>query len=304
MENKYHAPVMLKECLDGLSIEPDGIYVDVTFGGGGHSKAILNLLSKKGTLVAFDQDEDAKANIPNDTRLVFIDQNFQFLRNHLDYQELLPVDGILADLGVSSHQFDEADRGFSFRFDEAELDMRMDRAAGISAAELLNTSSESKLADILYQYGELKNSRALAREIVAYRSVEPIKTVAHLKGALKKHIPKFGDYKFLAQVFQALRIEVNQEMEVLKAFLLQVPQVLKTNGRLVVMSYHSLEDRLVKNFMQTGNFNGDEEKDLFGNVSRPLKPITRKVVTASPQELELNPRSRSAKLRIAEKIGQ
>jgi len=304
MENKYHAPVMLKECLDGLSIEPDGIYVDVTFGGGGHSKAILNLLSKKGTLVAFDQDEDAKANIPNDTRLVFIDQNFQFLRNHLDYQELLPVDGILADLGVSSHQFDEADRGFSFRFDEAELDMRMDRAAGISAAELLNTSSESKIADILYQYGELKNSRALAREIVAYRSVEAIKTVAHLKGALKKHIPKFGDYKFLAQVFQALRIEVNQEMEVLKAFLLQVPQVLKTNGRLVVMSYHSLEDRLVKNFMQTGNFNGDEEKDLFGNVSRPLKPITRKVVTASPQELELNPRSRSAKLRIAEKIGQ
>lgn len=304
MENKYHAPVMLKECLDGLSIEPDGIYVDVTFGGGGHSKAILNLLSKKGTLVAFDQDEDAKANIPNDTRLVFIDQNFQFIRNHLDYQELLPVDGILADLGVSSHQFDEADRGFSFRFDEAELDMRMDRAAGISAAELLNTSSESKIADILYQYGELKNSRALAREIVAYRSVEVIKTVAHLKEALKKHIPKFGDYKFLAQVFQALRIEVNQEMEVLKAFLLQVPQVLKTNGRLVVMSYHSLEDRLVKNFMQTGNFNGDEEKDLFGNVSRPLKPITRKVVTASPQELELNPRSRSAKLRIAEKIGQ
>ncbi|MBU3663276.1 MAG: 16S rRNA (cytosine(1402)-N(4))-methyltransferase RsmH [Bacteroidetes bacterium] len=304
MENKYHAPVMLKECLDGLSIEPDGIYVDVTFGGGGHSKAILNLLSKKGTLVAFDQDEDAKANIPNDTRLVFIDQNFQFIRNHLDYQELLPVDGILADLGVSSHQFDEADRGFSFRFDEAELDMRMDRAAGISAAELLNTSSESKIADILYQYGELKNSRALAREIVAYRSVEAIKTVAHLKEALKKHIPKFGDYKFLAQVFQALRIEVNQEMEVLKAFLLQVPQVLKTNGRLVVMSYHSLEDRLVKNFMQTGNFNGDEEKDLFGNVSRPLKPITRKVVTASPQELELNPRSRSAKLRIAEKIGQ
>jgi 16S rRNA (cytosine1402-N4)-methyltransferase len=304
MENKYHAPVMLKECLEGLSIEPNGIYVDVTFGGGGHSKAILNLLSKKGTLVAFDQDEDAKANIPNDTRLVFIDQNFQFLRNHLDYQELLPVDGILADLGVSSHQFDEADRGFSFRFDEAELDMRMDRAAGISAAELLNTSSESKLADILYQYGELKNSRALAREIVAYRSVEPIKTVAHLKEALKKYTPKFGDYKFLAQVFQAMRIEVNQEMEVLKAFLIQAPQVLKTNGRLVVMSYHSLEDRLVKNFMQTGNFNGDEEKDLYGNVSRPLKPITRKVVTASPQELELNPRSRSAKLRIAEKIGQ
>jgi 16S rRNA (cytosine1402-N4)-methyltransferase len=304
MENKYHAPVMLKECLEGLSIEPNGIYVDVTFGGGGHSKAILNLLSKKGTLVAFDQDEDAKANIPNDTRLVFIDQNFQFLRNHLDYQELLPVDGILADLGVSSHQFDEADRGFSFRFDEAELDMRMDRAAGISAAELLNTSSESKIADILYQYGELKNSRALARDIVAYRSVDPIKTVAHLKEALKKHTPKFGDYKFLAQVFQALRIEVNQEMEVLKAFLIQAPQVLKTNGRLVVMSYHSLEDRLVKNFMQTGNFNGDEEKDLYGNVSRPLKPITRKVVTASPQELELNPRSRSAKLRIAEKIGQ
>jgi 16S rRNA (cytosine1402-N4)-methyltransferase len=302
MENKYHAPVMLQECLDGLSINPDATYVDVTFGGGGHSNAILSLLSPKGKLVAFDQDEDAKANLPEDERLYFIDQNFEFMRNHLDYQGLLPVAGILADLGVSSHQFDEAERGFSFRFDEAELDMRMDRNTGKSVSELLNELPEAAIADILYQYGELSNARSLAKEIIAYRSSQRIETVGQLKDALKKHTPKFGDYKFLAPVFQALRIEVNHELEVLKSFLMQVPAVLKPGGRLVVMSYHSLEDRLVKNFIQTGNFNGEAEKDLYGNVNRPLQPISRKVITASSEELAQNPRSRSAKLRIAERI--
>ncbi|MCF8254702.1 MAG: 16S rRNA (cytosine(1402)-N(4))-methyltransferase RsmH [Bacteroidia bacterium] len=301
MENKYHAPVMLKECLEGLAINPSGRYVDVTFGGGGHSRAILNALGKDGILIAFDQDEDAKANLPNDKRLVFIDQNFEFIGNHLRYQELLPVDGILADLGVSSHQFDEADRGFSFRFDEADLDMRMDTSSGSSAAVVLNEYSEKQLADIFYQYGELNQSKGLARDIILYRTVQAIKTVGHLKEALKKYTPKFGDYKFFAQVFQALRIEVNREMEVLKSFLSQVPEVLKPEGRLVVMSYHSLEDRLVKNFIASGNFNGELDKDFYGNLNRPMEAINRKVVTASDEELEINPRSRSAKLRIAEK---
>ncbi len=301
MENKYHAPVMLSECLEALNIQPAGRYVDVTFGGGGHSKAILNTLGSKGVLIAFDQDEDAQANLPQDKRLVFIDQNFEFIGNHLAYQDLLPVDGILADLGVSSHQFDEADRGFSFRFDEAVLDMRMDASSGKSAAAVLNEYTEKQLADMFYQYGELNNARSLAAAIVAYRGGNSISTVAHIKDALKKYTPKFGDYKFFAQVFQALRIEVNREMEVLKNFLLQVPSVLKPGGRLVVMSYHSLEDRLVKNFISSGNFNGDQEKDFYGNVSKPMDAVSRKVITASAEELERNPRSRSAKLRIAEK---
>jgi len=301
MENKYHAPVMLSECLEALNIQPAGRYVDVTFGGGGHSKAILNTLGSKGVLIAFDQDEDAQANLPQDKRLVFIDQNFEFIGNHLAYQDLLPVDGILADLGVSSHQFDEADRGFSFRFDEAVLDMRMDASSGKSAAAVLNEYTEKQLADMFYQYGELKNAKSLAAAIVAYRGGNSISTVAHIKDALKKYTPKFGDYKFFAQVFQALRIEVNREMEVLKNFLLQVPSVLKPGGRLVVMSYHSLEDRLVKNFISSGNFNGDQEKDFYGNVSKPMDAVSRKVITASAEELERNPRSRSAKLRIAEK---
>lgn len=294
---------MLAECLEGLAINPSGVYVDVTFGGGGHSGAILKALGEKGKLVAFDQDADALANLPDDNRLVFIDQNFEFLQNHLEYQELVPVDGILADLGVSSHQFDEASRGFSFRFDEATLDMRMDTQTGMPASQLLQMLSEEALADIFYMYGELKNSRAIAKDIVSYRTQGPLETVGHLKEAIRRHTPRFGDYKFYAQVFQALRIEVNREMEVLKRFLQQVPKVLKPGGRLVVMSYHSLEDRLVKNFMQTGNFNGVEEKDLYGKVNRPLKPITRKVVTATEEELERNSRARSAKLRIAEKNG-
>ncbi len=302
MENKYHAPVMLAECIEALNIKPDGIYVDVTFGGGGHAKAILALLGAKGTLVAFDQDADAQLNLPADKRLVFIDQNFEFIKNHLQYQGLLPVDGVLADLGVSSHQFDEAERGFSFRFDEAELDMRMDSGARLSAAVLLNTYNEQQIADVLYQYGELKNSRALAKDIVAYRAGQPIQTVAHLKYAILNHTPKFGDYKFLAQVFQALRICVNREMDVLKSFLTQIPEVLKPEGRLVVMSYHSLEDRLVKNFIASGNFNGETIKDLYGNSDKPLQAVNRKVITAGEKELQRNPRSRSAKLRVAQKI--
>lgn len=301
MENKYHAPVMLYECLDGLAIQKDGVYVDVTFGGGGHSKAILNLLGKKGTLVAFDQDEDAKNNIPKDERLVFIDQNFEFMENHLLYQNKVPVNGILADLGVSSHQFDEAGRGFSFRFDEAELDMRMNAQTGINAADILNDYKEENLANLFYLYGELKNSRALAAAIVAYRSQQKITKVIHIKEALKRYTPKFGDYKFFAQVFQTLRIEVNREMEVLRSFLEQSAKVLAPGGKLVVMSYHSLEDRLVKNFMATGNFEGEAIKDFYGNLIRPFEQSNRKVITASDEELQRNPRSRSAKLRIAEK---
>ncbi|MBC7383444.1 MAG: 16S rRNA (cytosine(1402)-N(4))-methyltransferase RsmH [Bacteroidia bacterium] len=302
MENKYHAPVMLVECMNALNIKPDGIYVDVTFGGGGHAKAILNKLGSKGKLVAFDQDEDAAGNLPEDKRLVFIDQNFEFIKNHLKYQGLLPVDGVLADLGVSSHQFDVADRGFSFRFDEAALDMRMDTGATINAATLLNTYTETQIADILYQYGELKNARSLAKDIVSYRASQPIQTVAHLKNAILKHTPKFGDYKFFAQVFQSLRIEVNREMEVLKSFLSQIPEVLKPEGRLVVMSYHSLEDRLVKNFIGSGNFNGEPDKDFYGNINKPLEAVSRKVIIASEAELLENPRSRSAKLRVAQKL--
>jgi 16S rRNA (cytosine1402-N4)-methyltransferase len=298
----YHIPVMLNECVEGLQIKPDGIFVDVTFGGGGHSKAILQKLGKKGKLVAFDQDKAAQANIPEDERFVLIDQNFEFIKNHLKYQELIPVDGLLADLGVSSHQFDTGERGFSFRFDDAELDMRMDRSAALSAKVVINSYPESELADIFYQYGELKNARQIARQIVSAREQHTLETVGDLKKALERFAPKFKDYKFWAQVFQALRIEVNRELEVLKNLLLQSVDVLKANGRLVIMSYHSLEDRLVKNFINTGNFNGEPQKDFYGNIIRPFHPVTRKAITPGEEELEKNPRARSAKLRVAEKI--
>lgn len=298
----YHVPVMLKECMEGLNIRPDGKYVDVTFGGGGHSTAILNVLSNKGRLVAFDQDTDAQRNLPtNDKRFVFIDQNFEFISNHLAYQELLPIDGLLADLGVSSHQFDTDERGFSFRFDDAALDMRMNTTVGKGAAEIIATYAETQLADIFYQYGELNQSRKLASTLVSKRNVEPIATVGDLKKALHAFAPQFKDYKFWAQVFQALRIEVNRELEVLKQLLTQASEVLAPGGRLVVMSYHSLEDRLVKNYINTGNFNGEVVKDFYGNIKRPLEPISKKAITASEAELESNPRSRSAKLRIAQK---
>lgn len=302
MMSEYHVPVMLNECLQGLHINPDGIYVDVTFGGGGHSGAILSRLSNKGKLVAFDQDEDAKKNIPEDKRLVFIDQNFEFIKNHLHYQNLLPVDGLLADLGVSSHQFDTDERGFSYRFEEADLDMRMSKDNHLSAAYILNNYTEEQLADIFYLYGELTNSRKIAREICAIRTGKPFQTVNDLKQALQSFAPKFKDYKFWAQVFQALRIEVNQEIEVLKKLLEQSKDIIKSKGRLVIMSYHSLEDRLVKNFINTGNFEGETEKDFYGNIIRPFNPVSKKAIIAGEEELEQNSRSRSAKLRIAERV--
>lgn len=302
MENNYHVPVMLNECLEGLAIKTNGIYVDVTFGGGGHSREILKKLNDKGVLVAFDQDEAAKQNLITDRRFVFIDQNFEYLQNHLQYQELTPVDGILADLGVSSHQFDVNDRGFSFRFDDALLDMRMDKQSHPDAAFVINNYTGKLLSDVFYLYGELKNSRQLAAAIEAYRVKQPIKTVADFKAAIFNHTPKFNEYKFYAQVFQALRIEVNREMEVLKSLLVQAANVLKPNGRMVVMSYHSLEDRLVKNFFNTGNFNGVEKKDFYGNVLKPFKILTKKVATANQTELDENSRARSAKLRIATKL--
>ncbi|MFN9518856.1 MAG: 16S rRNA (cytosine(1402)-N(4))-methyltransferase RsmH [Bacteroidota bacterium] len=300
----YHVPVMQNECVDALSIKLNGTYVDVTFGGGGHSQAILEKLGEKGTLVAFDQDEDARKNIPNDTRFIFIDQNVRFLKNHLAYQHVLPVDGVLADLGVSSHQFDTDDRGFSFRFDDAPLDMRMNASQKNHAAEILNSYTEEQLADLFYYYGELKNARQLAHAIVAYRSGNKLATVGDLKSALADYAPKLKDYKFWAQVFQALRIEVNQELEVLKQLLQQSAQVLAPHGRLVIMSYHSLEDRLVKNFINTGNFEGETQKDFYGNIIRPFSPVSKKAITATDDEVATNPRARSAKLRIAEKTDQ
>lgn len=300
--SEYHVPVMLNECLDGLQINPDGTYVDVTYGGGGHSRAILNQLNDNGKLVAFDQDEDAKKNIPDDARLIFIDQNFSFIKNHLQYQELIPVDGLLADLGVSSHQFDTDERGFSFRFDDAVLDMRMSQDNNLTAAYILNNYTEEQIADILYMYGELSNSRKLAKAICDKRKQKSFVTVNDLKECLMPFAPKFKDYKFFAQVFQALRIEVNREIEVLKDLLEQSKDILKSKGRLVIMSYHSLEDRLVKNFINSGNFNGEMQKDFYGNVIRPFNPVSKKAITASETELLNNSRSRSAKLRIAEKI--
>jgi 16S rRNA (cytosine1402-N4)-methyltransferase len=301
--SKYHIPVMLHECLEGLAIKPEGRYVDVTFGGGGHSKEILQLLNNKGRLIAFDQDTDAQENLPSaDERFVFIDQNFEFIKNHLEYQELIPVDGLLADLGVSSHQFDTDERGFSYRFDEAVLDMRMNQTHSEDAAYVLNHYSEQQLADIFYQYGELTQSRKIAKVLVEKRQQQPITTVGELKSALASFAPKFKDYKFWSQVFQALRIEVNRELEVLKNMLLSTADIMAPKGRLVVMSYHSLEDRLVKNFINTGNFNGEVDKDFYGNIKRPFNPISKKAITASETELVSNPRSRSAKLRIAERI--
>ena len=298
--SEYHQPVMLQECMEGLAINPDGVYVDVTFGGGGHSREILKKLSKKGRLLAFDQDADARKNLPDDDRLTFIDQNFRYLKNNCRLQGAMSVDGILADLGVSSHQFDKPERGFSIRFD-ADLDMRMDQGTSLTAKEVINTYSEDKLHKIFGIYGEIKNAKSLAREITTARLNAPIETVSELKLALLKLIPKGKENKYLAQVFQALRIEVNQELESLQEFLEQTVDVLKPGGRLVVMSYHSLEDRLVKNFIAKGKFRGEVEKDFFGNQLKPLEAVTRKAVTADEEEIKLNNRARSAKLRIAKK---
>lgn len=297
----YHQPVMLQECIKGLNIKPDGVYVDVTFGGGGHSREILRHLGPNGRLLAFDQDADAQKNLPNDDRLTFIDQNFRYLKNNCRLQGAISADGILADLGVSSHQFDQPERGFSIRFD-ADLDMRMDRAGAFTAKDVVNNYTEEQLHRIFGIYGEIKNAKSLARNLVTFRLNKAIQTVADLKTAIGSLIPKGKENKYLAQVFQALRIEVNQELEALKEFLEQSVDLLKTQGRLVVMSYHSLEDRLVKNFIAKGKFHGELEKDFFGNPIKPLESLTRKAIVASDAEVKENNRARSAKLRIAVKV--
>ena len=295
----YHDPVLLFESVDGLNIKPDGIYVDVTFGGGGHSTEILKRLDANGRLFAFDQDTDALNNEIQDERFVLINENFRFISRFLRFHGVKKVDGILADLGVSSHQFDSADRGFSTRFD-AELDMRMNANDALSAFEVVNKYPEEELSQVLYQYGELRNSRAIAKEIVQARNQEPIRTSFQLKEVLRRFLPKAKEHKILAQIFQAIRIEVNQEMQVLKEFLLQTEDLLNAGGRLSVISYHSLEDRLVKRYMQFGLFKGEPEKDFYGNVSVPFKKVG-KLIVPSADEIKKNNRSRSAKLRIAEK---
>jgi len=294
---EYHNPVLLKQSIDGLNIKPDGVYVDVTFGGGGHSREILSRLNEKGKLLAFDQDEDAKRNMIDDERFTLIPQNFRFIKRYLRFYGAKKVDGVLADLGVSSHQFDEANRGFSTRFD-AELDMRMNQAGELSAFQVVNFYDEEKLSDVLFQYGELRNARALAKKIVEVRSEKRIKTSFELKEVLSEFVPKSVEHKILAQIFQAIRIEVNQEIEALKEFLLQIPEILTEDGRMSVISYHSLEDRLVKRFIRNGLFEGEPEKDFFGNISVPMKKVG-KMIVPSFQEIKENNRARSAKLRIA-----
>ncbi|MDB0063016.1 16S rRNA (cytosine(1402)-N(4))-methyltransferase RsmH [Crocinitomicaceae bacterium] len=296
----YHNPVMLQECLDGLNIRPDGIYVDVTFGGGGHSRAIFNQLSSKGILVAFDQDVEAKDNVWETKNFHFIESNFSFLRNQLKLRGITKVDGILADLGVSSHQFDKGDRGFSIR-SNTPLDMRMNQKAQVSAINIVNNYEVNEIARVLGQYGELKNAGRIARGIVSFRSNKKIETTGDLMDATRPFAPKFKDHKFFAQVFQGIRIEVNDEMKTLENFLLQTREVLAPGGRLVVMSYHSLEDRPVKNYMKRGSIDGTIDKDFFGNILKPFTEINRHPIEASEVEKETNNRARSAKLRIAER---
>lgn len=296
----YHVPVMLKESVDGMDIQPNGIYVDVTFGGGGHSREILSRLGSKGTLLSFDQDEDAEKNIVNDKRFIFVRSNFRYLNNFLRYHNIEEVDAVLADLGVSSHHFDDSERGFSFRFDGA-LDMRMNKRAGVTAADVVNTYEEGRLADIFYLYGELKNSRKLASVLVRERAKSKIKTIEEFLTIIKPLFGREREKKELAKVFQALRIEVNQEMEALKEMLISATEMLKPGGRLVVITYHSLEDRMVKNLMKTGNIEGKQEQDFFGNLITPYRLVNNKVITPSQEEIERNPRSRSAKLRIAQR---
>lgn len=304
MSNKevcYHIPVMLNECMEGLAIKPDGVYVDVTFGGGGHSREILSRLGKKGTFYGFDQDADAENNIPEDNRFVFVRSNFRYLSNFMRFHGETEIDGLLADLGVSSHHFDDKDRGFSFRF-QGMLDMRMNTRAGKTAADILNTYTEEALSTLFYLYGELKNSRKLASVIVKARETKPLETTDEFLALITPYIGKDKEKKMLAQVFQALRIEVNDEMRALREMLQQAMRLLKPGGRLVVMTYHSLEDRLVKNFFKSGNFEGTISQDFFGNIQSPFRLINNKVITPSSEEVEVNPRSRSAKLRIAEKL--
>jgi len=296
---EYHNPVLLKESVDGLDIKPDGIYVDVTFGGGGHSREILSRLGSKGRLYAFDQDEDALANSIDDKRFVLINENFRFIKRFLRFHNIKSVDGILADLGVSSHQFDVAERGFSTRF-EGELDMRMSQKQDLNAYKVVNEYDEDNLRRVFLDYGELKNAPVIARVIIEARELEPIKNTEQLKVVLGRFLPAHKSHKILAQMYQAIRIEVNQEMEVLKEFLEQSLEILKPGGRLSVISYHSLEDRLVKRIMKNGMFEGEPERDFFGNFSVPFKAIG-KLIVPDFQEIKSNNRARSAKLRIAEK---
>ncbi len=296
----YHDPVLLNACIEGLRINPSGTYVDVTFGGGGHSREILKHLGPDGKLFAFDQDNDAAANAPDDDRFTLIPHNFKFIKNYLKLYRAIPVDGILADLGVSSHQFDEAGRGFSIRFD-ANLDMRMNVLQGMTAQKLLETYSEEELRRIFKEYGELSEAGKLAKHLINVRSDRPIKTTQQLMDLIRPFMRRGQEHTFAAQVFQSIRIEVNDELESLKQMLLQTSEVLRPGGRLVVMSYHSLEDRLVKNFLRSGKFEGEVEKDLFGNSKLPFKGITRKPIRPDAEEIHRNNRSRSAILRIGEK---
>jgi 16S rRNA (cytosine1402-N4)-methyltransferase len=293
----YHNPVLLHESIDALSIKEDGVYVDVTYGGGGHSKEILRRLGKNGRLFGFDQDPDAQNNILEDDRFVLIPENFRYISRFLRFHGVRKVDGVLADLGVSSHQFDEAERGFSTRFD-GDLDMRMNQKSKTSAKEVVNEYSEEKIAEILFLYGELRNSRNIAKTIVEKRQEERIDTSFQLRKVLQRFLPNAKEHKIIAQIFQAIRIEVNEELDVLKEFLEQLPNLLNEEGRLSVISYHSLEDRLVKRFFRTGLFVGEPEKDFFGNISVPLEKVG-KLIVPSPQEIKRNNRARSAKLRIA-----
>ena len=299
-ETTYHVPVLLNESIEGMNLQPGGIYVDVTFGGGGHSKEILRRMDADAHLYSFDQDEDAEKNIVNDKRFTFVRSNFRYLYNFLRYYGVEQADAILADLGVSSHHFDDSERGFSFRFD-GKLDMRMNKRSGITAADVVNNYEEERLADIFYLYGELKNSRKLASAIVKSRSKQAIVTIGDFLEIVKPMFGREREKKELAKVFQALRIEVNQEMEALKEMLQAATEMLKSGGRLVVITYHSLEDRMVKNLMKTGNVEGKAVQDFFGNVQTDFRLINNKVIVASDEEVTRNPRSRSAKLRIAEK---
>ena len=296
----YHNPVLLKETVDGLNIQEDGVYVDVTFGGGGHSKEISKRLGTKGKLFAFDQDADALENTIHDDRFTLIHENFRYIKRFLRFYGVKEVDGILADFGVSSHQFDVAERGFSTRF-EADLDMRMNQSSSLSAYHVVNEYDEEQLKNVLLQYGELRAAPAMASLIVASRAVEPIKTSEQLKRVLKKFLPPKHENKVLAQIYQAIRIEVNQEIEALKELLLQTPDLLKPGGRLSVISYHSLEDRLVKRFIRNGLFEGEPERDVFGHFEVPLKKVGGLIVP-NKEEIKINNRARSAKLRVAEKL--